>query len=149
MLMPDRDMPANAGQSHDRSDEFKDFLDIFDGYNLTEMGRFHPIGDTAADGPFDESGQLLKLRQLLHIGGVVFREILEEFLDESSAAQIAQQVLGIVLGSEIPCLAFPVLVTEFAHNSPLSDQKHENWVFGGDDRVHIIVAILPLSDHER
>jgi hypothetical protein len=89
MLMPDGDMPANAGQPHDRSDEFKDFLDIFDGYNLTEMGRFHPIGDTAADGPFDEPGQLLKLRQLLHIGGVVFREIFKELLDESAAAQIA------------------------------------------------------------
>jgi hypothetical protein len=44
----------------------------------------------------------------------------EEILDETAAAEVADQVIGIVTGLQIPFLPFPVLMAEFTHDSTLS-----------------------------
>src|SRR5512146_126352 len=119
-FLSQRDLPANARQADDGVHESQDPLQVLDGHHLSVVHLLLPIRENPDQEATEKGRELVQLLELFQACPQMIGSG-KELLHELPPPDIAQQVLGIVLGPEVPLLAFSVLVTELAHScDPLS-----------------------------
>jgi hypothetical protein len=118
-------MATEARKSHYRIDEPEDTLHLFDRQDLSIMRPLLPMcQNRVEDGP-DIRRALLKLLQLLQRTPEAPR-VTDKAFDELTPAQVAHQILSVVLGPQIPPLALTVLMAEFTHYDAINASLNES-----------------------
>lgn len=111
---PDGHVAAEAGETDDGRDEVKDAADVLDRHDLPVVMTFHAGGDGPGHKTTDNGRQAVELLKRVNAAAVALRAD-EKRPHAVAALEVAEQVLGMVLGLEGPGLSLAVVVAELAH----------------------------------
>jgi hypothetical protein len=111
-------LAANARNANDGVCQSKHFLNVFDGDNLAEMVPALPLFYYRKAQVFQRGGRLLDLQQLPFYFIASHGRLSYEISDEPAPSHIREQLLGIILGLQVPLLSFSMLVAELTHKIP-------------------------------
>ena len=108
------DLAADAGDAYNGIDKAEDLFNLFNGYHLAKVILLHLPGNNSAYDALDQSWCFPEHFKTLICPHKAVR-VGDKLLDELAPMDIAQEIIGIVFGLQVPLLSLAMFHAKFTH----------------------------------